>query len=90
MLRSNGFEVGEFIVTIVQRQKRGLHITLYEDWLLKFLSKRQIFLMLLETSKSYLVGIDYMKASKLIVQNLVVSFEEDIRNLIKNYPLEES
>ena len=42
--------------------------------------------MLVETTKSYLVGIDYMQESKLILQNLMASFEEDIKGLIENYP----
>lgn len=82
----SGFEVGEFVASLVQIQREGLTITSYEDWLLKFISKRQAFLMLRETTKSYLVGIDYMQESKLIVQSLMASFEEDIKGLIENYP----
>ena len=79
---SSGFEVGEFVASFAHIR---FSITPYEDWLLKFLSKRQAFLMLVETTKSYLVGIDYMQESKLVVQNLMASFEEDIKGLIENY-----
>lgn len=86
MLSSGGFEVGEFVNPLVVRYKKGCGITLYEDWLLEFLSKRQAFLMLLETSKSYLIGtMNYIEEYRLRMDTLVDELKESIKNLIDNY-----
>lgn len=78
------FEVGEFVRPLLIRYKKALGLTLYEDWLLEFLNKRQAFLMLLETSKSHLLTITKYR---LKLDSLVDELEEDVKGLIKIYPV---
>ena len=83
---SKGFGIYRFVEEWEYRHQTAVPLTLYQSWVLEFLSTREAFMSLNRTIGSYLIRTSVMTKQKTQLELLTAELIEDIKRLLENYP----
>jgi hypothetical protein len=83
---SKGFGLYYFVEKWEYHYQPTVPLTLYQNWVLEFLGKREALMSLNMLIDSYLIRTEVMTESKAQLQLLKDGLVEDIKVLLENYP----